>query len=402
MPKHRHRRYRRRAGSARLRPLFFLGLLITIAIVWLRPHAKSHVPPVARLTVQTVAAQSEAIAKTLVSGVHAYALTLDGRTVLSSLRGTSMYPIASTTKIMTAYLALSHLSLGDTVTVTPRDLAVTAAQARVGGEEMPLQVGETLTVRQTLDALLLPSANNAAVLLAERTAGTQAAFVRLMNRTASLIGMDHTHYADTSGLSRQTQSSAIDLSRLAARALTVPGFAHIVHTRTAPVPMWNRVTNLNRLLWTYPGALGVKTGFTGAAGNCLVFAARRKIDGRNVTIVGALLGEPSTQRMFADATRLLNDGFKAVTPVQVLAAGTVVGRVYPAGSRVAAARLVLKGPLRIAPYRRMAPLTLHIKRTVAGRGHLSWFLSARSADGQALANLPLRAVRVVPSTLSTG
>lgn len=393
MSKHRHRRLRRRAGSAGLRPLFFLAVIVAAAVLWLRPHALSDALPTARLSVRELAPVPDtAVSGTLVGGIHAYALTIDGATVLSSLRGASMYPIASTTKMMTAYLALSHLSLDDTLTVTPADVAVTEAQARIGGEEMPLVAGETLTVQQTLDALLLPSANNAAVLLAERTAGTQAAFVRLMNRTAAGIGMTHTHYADASGLSSQTQSSAIDLTRLAARALTIPAFARTVHTRTASVPMWNQVTNLNRLLWTYPGALGVKTGYTNQAGNCLVFAARRNVGGQDVTIVAALLGEPTTARMFADATTLLNDGFAAATPGEVLAAGTQVASVYPAGAHKASARLVLAAPLELAPYQRTAPLTLRVERAGKVPGRLSWRLVVRGPGGKAAGDLPLRAI----------
>ncbi len=351
-------------------------------------------PPVAKVTVRQLGPERDnALSRIAIAGIHAYALTLDGTTVLASLRGTSMYPIASTTKIMTAYLAVSRLTFGDTLTVTPADVALSEAQARIGGEEMPVRTGERLTVGQTLYALLLPSANNAAVLLAERTAGTQAAFVRLMNETATRVGMTHTHYADASGLSRATQSSAVDLARLASRALRVPAFARIVRTRSADLPVWTRVTNLNRLLWTYPGAIGVKTGFTDPAGNCLVFAARRTIAGREVTIIGTLLGEPTTQRMFADATDLLNAGFAAATPVQVLAAGTAVGRLYPKGSHTATARLVLTAPLAMAPYRRTAPLFLHILRH-ATHGRFSWRLAVHSNEGPTIAILPLRAVRI--------
>lgn len=395
MSKRRHRRLRRRAGAAGLRPYVLLAAVAVAAVLALRSSVLGSGPPVPQLTVRTLAqAADPAVAGDLVPGIHGYALTLNGATVLSSRQGTVMYPIASTTKIMTATVALQYLRLSDLVHVTPADLQTTYAQAIIGGEEMPIQAGEVLTVRQVLDAMLLPSANNAAVLLAERTAGSQSAFVRMMNREARRLGMLHTHYADASGLSALSESSAIDLSRLAAYALTIPAFARAVTSQTAMVPLWQRVTNLNRLLWTYPGALGVKTGYTDQAGNCLVFAARRRVDGVAVTLVGALLGEPSTQQMFADATQLLDDGFAAATPAVVLTPGQVLGVMRSPASRAVTAHLVVTQPLSLAPYQQSVPLSLRLGRNRARHAPTPWQVEVRTPSGSVLATVPVRAVPV--------
>ncbi len=229
------------------------------------------------------------------------------------------------------------------------------------------------------------------MLLAERTAGSESAFVGLMNRTAAAIGMSHTRYADSSGLSAASRSSALDLSRLAARALRLPTFAAIVDTRTASVPLWPHIQNLNRLLWTVPGAIGVKTGYTGPAGNCLVFAARREVAGKAVTLVGAILGEPTTAQMFAAAGRLLDAGFVAMTPVTVWPAGRIVAQLRQAGDKRPLARLALGSALRLPPYLRATRLSLGVRSQAAtAAGQRRWQLVVRTPDGAVVDRLPLR------------
>jgi len=371
------------------------ALVLAALLVWgVRASAIFAPPPRAVLSLRGLAAvPGDAVPGGLVGSVNSYALTVDGAKVLAALRPHGMYAIASTTKIMTAYLALTRLSPTTTLVVSPTILAGTAAQAAQGGVVMPLTDGERLTLPQVMDALLLPSANNAALLLAQQLDGSEAAFVRDMNRTAAAMGLRDTHFADPSGLNPATQSSALDLSRLAARALTVPAFAAYVTRQSAQVPGWSTVHNLNQLLTTYPGAIGVKTGNTDQAGFCLVFAARRDIDGSTVTLVGAVLGAQSMDRAFADATRLLNAGFATSRTREVLAAGRVVATLRrPGGPPLA--RLAVAQPLRLPGYDAAQGERLALREVRATAGDPRWQLVVQGAGGAVLARLPLRATPV--------
>jgi D-alanyl-D-alanine carboxypeptidase (penicillin-binding protein 5/6) len=385
------RRRRRRRVRPRLLVWAAVGAAAAVAFgraatgAWRPPWA----PPPLRVVADPVALSPLAgpgpALDAAVGRVHAFVLEDDGR-IVAALRPKRPYPIASTAKIMTAFLALQSLPPTAPVTATAHDVAVTARQAAQGGVEMPVRVGERWTVRQLLQAMMLPSANNAAVLLAERAAGDEAAFVRRMNREAARLGMVDTHYADASGLSPRTQASALDLARLAGRALALPAFAALVSARTAPVPGWGRVVNLNRLLWTYPGAVGVKTGYTDQAGNCLVFAARRRVGGREVTVLGVLLGVDSPQSLFADAASMLDAGFAWAPARTLLPAGYAVGELERGGRE--AGRLVLARALRVPAYERLEPLDVRL-----GHGRpQGWRAVVVAPGGAVVAAAPVRVV----------
>ncbi|HEX2402895.1 MAG TPA: hypothetical protein VHJ79_23375, partial [Mycobacterium sp.] len=140
-------------------------------------------------------------------------------------------------------------------------------------------------------ALLLPSANNIAAVLARWDAGSAARFVARMNATARSLGMTHTRYTDPSGYDDATVSTAADQMRIVARAMRLPVFASIVATPSATLPVAGTVHNTNTLLG-YDGFVGVKTGSTAAAGGCFAFRAIRWIDGKRTTITGVVLGQP--------------------------------------------------------------------------------------------------------------
>lgn len=382
----------RRRRRRRVRPRLLLWAVVAAAaaavgrattLAWRPPWAPPPLQVVADpLALAPLAGPGPAL-DAAVGRLHAFVLEDDGR-IVAALRPDRPYPIASTAKIMTAFLALQSLPPTAPVTATAHDVAVTARQAAEGGVEMPVRAGERWTVRQLLQAMMLPSANNAAVLLAERAAGGEAAFVRRMNREAARLGMVDTHYADASGLSPRTQASALDLARLAGRALALPSFAALVSTRTAAVPGWGRVVNLNRLLWTYPGAVGVKTGYTEQAGNCLVFAARRRVDGREVTALGVLLGVASPQALFADAASLLDAGFAWAPARTLLPAGYAVGRLVRGGRAVG--RLVLARALRVPAYERLEPLAVRLARIRTG----GWRAVVVAPGGVVVADAPVR------------
>jgi D-alanyl-D-alanine carboxypeptidase (penicillin-binding protein 5/6) len=216
-------------------------------------------------------------------------------------------PIASTTKLMTAYLVAQTLPMNQVVAITP-------TAAATGGSDMRMDVGEHFTVRQLLTGMLMVSANDAAVALAEAVAGHTQTFVALMNRTAVALGLHHTHYADPDGISPESSSSAADLLRLAELDLAIPAIRHIVDTKTANLPNNPNVININGLLWRDPTVIGLKTGWTSAAECTLVFAATRSVEGHPVTLVGVLLHARLFNTEYDDAEALLNWGFSAVAP----------------------------------------------------------------------------------------
>src|ERR1043166_6876567 len=211
--------------------------------------------------------------------------------------------IASVAKVMTAYLVLRDHPLrpgqeGPTITLTDADVADT--DRRRGQEEsvVPIAAGEQLTEREALEALLVPSANNIAAVLARWDASSADRFVARMNATARSLGMTHTRYTDPSGYDDATVSTAADQVRIVDRAMRLPVFAGIVATPSATLPVAGTVHNTNTLLGQ-DGFVGVKTGSDDAAGGCFAFRAIRWIDGRRTTITGVVLGQPGHDRIEA-------------------------------------------------------------------------------------------------------
>jgi serine-type D-Ala-D-Ala carboxypeptidase (penicillin-binding protein 5/6) len=207
-------------------------------------------------------------------------------------------PIASVAKVMTAYVVLHDHPLsgggsGPDIAVKPSEAAAYPSQVRDGDSLVPVAAGETITERQALEALLLPSADNMAWILARWDAGSQAAFVARMNATARRLGMTGTSYTDPSGLDPSTASTAADQVRLGVAAMGVPALAAIVAMPAAVVPEAGVVRNYNTLLGQ-DGIVGLKTGSTHAAGGCVLIAARQKSGGRETLIVAATFGQPGT------------------------------------------------------------------------------------------------------------
>ena len=212
-------------------------------------------------------------------------------------------PIASVAKVMTAYLVLRDHPLrpgedGPTITLTAADVADTNRRSAQGESVVPIAAGERLTERQALLALLLPSANNVAAVLARWDAGSADRFVARMNATARSLGMAHTRYTDPSGYDDATVSTAVDQVRIVDRAMRLPAFASIVATPSATLPVAGTVDTTNALLG-HDGFVGVKTGSDDAAGGCFAFRAIRRIDGRETAITGVVLGQPGDDQIAA-------------------------------------------------------------------------------------------------------
>jgi D-alanyl-D-alanine carboxypeptidase (penicillin-binding protein 5/6) len=257
---------------------------------------------------------------------------VEGLGGLGSSGGSRPVPIASVAKVMTAYTVLRDHPLrpdedGPTLTVSAEEAAAYPAQLASGESLVRVVAGEVLTERQALQALLLPSANNIAYLLARWDAGGRAAFVARMNQAAAQLGMAHTRYTDPSGLDPATVSTAADQVTLARTAMEVPALAQIVAMPQAMLPVVGLVKNVNALL-RQDGIVGVKTGSTDQAGGCLVFAAQLSVEGHRLSILGAVLGAgPTMEDAFAASRRLIQLGSGMLHRYRVVHAGQLIATV---------------------------------------------------------------------------
>jgi serine-type D-Ala-D-Ala carboxypeptidase (penicillin-binding protein 5/6) len=202
-------------------------------------------------------------------------------------------PIASLAKVMTAYLTLERYPLSgaqDGFTITVFGAAAQAvAEDRVDGQSVvAVQAGEQLTERQLLEALLIPSGNNIAQMLAAQVAGSDTSFVAEMNTEARALGMDHTIYTDPSGFDPSTVSTAADQLRVFQRAMRFPVFRQIVSMASVTLPIAGTLTNYDPLI--AEGYAG-KTGSDSAAKGCLAFFTPVTVGGRRQTAVGVVLGQ---------------------------------------------------------------------------------------------------------------
>ncbi|HEU4739809.1 MAG TPA: D-alanyl-D-alanine carboxypeptidase family protein [Solirubrobacterales bacterium] len=225
-----------------------------------------------------------------------------GGDVLASHAAQRHLPIASTTKLMTAYVAMKELPLDKIVRAAPYD--------PIYGESlMGLKTGERVSVRDLLYGLILVSGNDAAHTLAVAAAGSQERFVGQMNRYAAALGLADTHYANPIGLDQVgNYSSAADLATLTRRLLRDPAFAKIADSRTALLRSLRpprRIDTLNYLLELAPWATGVKTGHTFDAGYVLVGSGEKK----GVGLVSVAIGAPTDETRFTDNLALLEYGF---------------------------------------------------------------------------------------------
>lgn len=232
-------------------------------------------------------------------------IDLDGRIVYAN-RAEERLPMASTTKIMTATVALESADPNERVTVTPDAVGIEGSSAY-------LMAGETFVMKDLLYALLLSSANDAAVAIAIHIDGSVEAFAERMNAKADELGLTSTHFTNPHGLDDEAHyTTALDLARLTAYALRNEQFAEIVSTVRYECPMSNGegtrlFVNHNRLLRSYEGAIGVKTGYTKRTGRCLVSAAKRN----GLTLICVTLGDPDDWK---DHSALLDYGFSRYEP----------------------------------------------------------------------------------------
>jgi D-alanyl-D-alanine carboxypeptidase (penicillin-binding protein 5/6) len=259
-------------------------------------------------------------------------MDLDTGQVLFGRAPEQSRPIASLTKLMTALVVLEKegTHLDRPVLIHPD--AVFHRGDYGGGSTLGLRPGERVSVRGLLAGLLLGSANDAAEALAIEEAGSVSAFVEDMNARAKALGMSRTTFASPHGLDDRGRSSAADLMLLLQEASRNDTFRDLVDRRFAVVRSDSarprRIQNRNVMLWLYPGASGVKTGFTAAAGFCLIATAHRR--GRDLAVV--VLG--GGDEVFSDAAALLNHGFEAYQRRTLVEEGEALGSVRVRGGQV--------------------------------------------------------------------
>ncbi|MBQ7953776.1 MAG: D-alanyl-D-alanine carboxypeptidase [Clostridia bacterium] len=229
----------------------------------------------------------------------------DTGTVLAENNSNEPYPIASVTKVMTMLLCMESLQAGK---ISMNDVVtVSEYAASMGGSQIYLEPGEQMTVEELLKSVAVGSANDASVALAEYIMGSESAFIDAMNERAKSLGMTNTHFANCNGLDEDNHySSATDVAIMSRELLK--------HDAIRPfLGIWMDsvrngqfgLTNTNKLIRFYNGAIGVKTGSTTNAKYCLSSAATR--DG--LTLIGVVLGAETTSERFETAKELLNYGF---------------------------------------------------------------------------------------------
>jgi serine-type D-Ala-D-Ala carboxypeptidase (penicillin-binding protein 5/6) len=276
------------------------------------PVAKAssgRVPPTAPPAAEAQEPQLEARAWALV----------DARSgdVLASHAASRRLPIASTTKMMTAYVALQELPLGQVVTVAPYE-------SGFGESLLEVPAGERISVRDLLYGLILRSGNDSAYDLALAAAGSEDAFVRQMNQRAAALGLSNTHYANPIGLDEAgNYSTALDLTALARRLLRDPAFAKIAASRSAELRSLRpprKIETLNDFLLAEPWATGVKTGHTFGADYVLVGSGQRK----GVELISAVLGTWTESARDLETEQLLEYGFSQYRKRTPLRAGQVL------------------------------------------------------------------------------
>ena len=269
------------------------------------------------------------------------AALIDGDTgrVLFGQNENRRLPMASTTKVMTALLALENAGLDEPVTASKN-------ASGVPGTSLYLSVGETLSMEHMLYGLMLRSGNDAAVAIAEHVAGSVPAFAEMMNARAAELGVD-AHYVNPHGLDAEGHAiSALGLCLVMRQAMQDPDFRRITGTRRKVIPWvgneFSRVLeNKNRLLRTYEGATGGKTGYTGRAGRCLVFSAER--DG--LSLIGAVLNCPT---WFDTATALLDYGFENFRMEAACEAGARLAELPVVGGEALSVDIGADGALKAA------------------------------------------------------
>jgi D-alanyl-D-alanine carboxypeptidase (penicillin-binding protein 5/6) len=307
-----------------------VALVALVGLQWFRPVPS----PVFRSAVSNSVRLPGSTPSLPWSSTGSAALAVEGVGVLWHGGSTKPAPVAGLVKVMTAYVVLKDHPLGPgavgpAIAVTAATL--TAAQAEVATQQsvVPVTPGETLTELEALEGLLVAQGNDMATLLTDWDAGSTAAFVAKMNTAAHQIGLDSTSFNDPSGLDKGSVSTPADMIRLGEAAMAIPAFAQVVAMPQVTLPLAGVVYNFDYDLGS-DGIVGIKTGSDAAAGGCFLFDAKGTVGGKNVTLVGAVLGQqgtsPVTGALFA-GDLLVKRAFAVIGTFHPFRPGHLVGRI---------------------------------------------------------------------------
>lgn len=297
--------------------------------------------------VPTVSADADTVSVTLPGSPPALAwpsggeaaIGVSGAGVLAAHGSQTPTPLASVTKMMTAYVVLHDHPIGATgqgpdIPVGATAVATYQQDVAAGDSVVAVEAGEQLSEVQALEGLLVPSGDNIASLLADWDAGSETAFVAKMNADAKALGLTGTTYADSSGVDPGSVSTAQDQVKLAMADMANATFASVVAMAQVTLPVAGVQYNVDSQLGKN-GIIGIKTGWTEEAGGCFVFAADVKAGGGTQQIVGAVLDQGATAsaqsaltNAFTAAQALLSSADHSVERTTVVRAGSVLGHLH--------------------------------------------------------------------------
>lgn len=270
-------------------------------------------------------------------------LDADTGTVIFDKNKDEKLPPASITKIMTMLLIMEALDQGK-ITMTEK-VRTSEYAASMGGSQIFLEPGEEMTVEEMLKGIAMASGNDASVAMAEKLAGSEQAFVQMMNERAQQLGMKNTHFVNPNGLPvADHYTSAYDIAVMTRELLKheeitkYTGAYQDYLRKDTEKPFW--LVNTNKLVRFYPGADGVKTGYTSEARFCLSASAKR--DG--LRVVAVVLGEPDTKTRNAEVTHLFDYAFSQYTNFPIFKTGDSLGTFKVSKGVVAELPLVAKHP----------------------------------------------------------
>lgn len=274
------------------------------------------------------------------------AVSVVGAEPIGGHNGGKVRSTASVAKAMTAYVVLKDHPLkngsnGPKIRISKAEAAAYPHQARQGQSLVPVRAGEQISERDALEALMLASANNMAQILARWDGGNVPHFLGKMNSTAKSLGMSHTHYTDPSGFTASTKSTATDQLKLAQSAMKRWDYRGITSLKSAYIPVKGRIINYNKLL-SNPAVVGLKTGSMRAAGGCLLFAAKYKIDGQWVMVLGDVFGQSGPNGIlhaaWDNSATLLNSAHRSLHTYKITWKGRQVGTVPGSDAKLVAAK----------------------------------------------------------------
>ncbi|MDL2289465.1 D-alanyl-D-alanine carboxypeptidase [Clostridia bacterium OttesenSCG-928-F22] len=284
----------------------YIGIIITVLMLF------AQVAPVQAMDLAPAATTAE------VTGTSAVLLEVETGRLLYAKNADKQMPMASTTKVMTAILAIENGVLEDVVTISGN-------ASGVEGSSLYLAIGQKVTLEQLLYGLMLQSGNDSAVAIAEHIAGSVEEFAGMMNAKARELGAENTNFMNPHGLPASGHhTTAADLAKITAYAMQNETFEKIVSTKYHELDLGEGqirvIKNKNKVLWDYEGGIGVKTGYTKEAGRCLVSAAKRD----NMTTVAVVL---DCYDWFEQSMKLLDYGFETYRYYNVLEKGTFLQEI---------------------------------------------------------------------------